>query len=39
MSNKSENKDEGNCTIDDYNLNSDTETKKNSEVNELLMLQ
>ena len=32
MSNKSENKDEENCTIDDYNLNSDTETEKNSEV-------
>ena len=40
MSIKSENKDEENCTIDDYNLNSDTETEKNSEVNELqIMLQ
>ena len=38
MSNKSENKDEENCTIDDYNLNSDTETEKNSEVNELQIL-
>ena len=27
-----------NCTIDDYNLNSDTETEKNSEVNELQIL-
>ena len=34
MSNKSENKDEENCTIDNYNLNSDTESEKNSEVNE-----
>ena len=38
MSSKSENKDEKNCTIDDYNLNSDTETEKNSEVNELQIL-
>ena len=38
MSNKSENKDEENCTIDGYNLNSDTETEKNSEVNELQIL-
>ena len=38
MSNKSENKDEENCTIDDYNLNSDTETEKNSEVNQLKFL-
>ena len=38
MSNKSENKNEENCTIDDYNLNSDTETEKNSEVNELQIL-
>ena len=38
MSNKSENKDEENCTIDDYNLNSETETEKNSEVNELQIL-
>ena len=35
MSNKSENKDEENCTIDNYNLNSDTETEKNSGVNKL----
>ena len=38
MSNKSENKDEENCTIDNYNLNSDTESEKNSEVNELQIL-
>ena len=38
MSNKSENKNEENCTIDDYNLNSDTETEKNSEVNQLQIL-
>ena len=38
MSNQSENNDEENCTIDDYNLNSDTETEKNSEVNELQIL-
>ena len=38
MSNKSENKDEENCTTDDYNLNSDTETKKNFEVNQLKIL-
>ena len=38
MSNKSENKDEENCTIDDCNLNSDAETEKNSEVNELQIL-
>ena len=35
MSNKSGNKGEENCTIDDYNLNSDTGTEKNSEVKEL----
>ena len=38
MSNKSENKDEENCTIDNYNLNSDTASEKNSEVNELQIL-
>ena len=38
MSNKSENKDEENCTIDDCKLNSDTETEKNSEVNQLQIL-
>ena len=38
MSNKTENKDEENCTTDDYNLNSDTETEKNFEVNELQIL-
>ena len=38
MSNKSENKDEENCTIDDYNLNSGAETEKNSEVNVLQIL-
>ena len=38
MCNKSENKDEENCTIDDYNLNSDTGTGKNSEVNQLQIL-
>ena len=38
MSKKSENKDEENCTIDDYNQNSDTKTEKNSEVNELQIL-
>ena len=38
MSNKSGNKGEENCTIDDYNLNSDTGTEKNSEVNELQIL-
>ena len=27
-----------NCTIDDYNLNSGTETEKNFEVNELQIL-
>ena len=37
-SNKSESKDEENCSIDDYNLNSDTETEKNSEVDELQIL-
>ena len=35
---KSENKEEENCAIDDYNLNSDSETEKNSEVNELQIL-
>ena len=38
MSNKSENKDEENCTIDDCKLNSDTETEKNYEVNQLQIL-
>ena len=38
MSNKSENKDEENCTIDDYNLNSDTGTEKNSDVNNELQI-
>ena len=38
MSNKSENRDEENCTINDYNLNTDTETEKNYEVNELQIL-
>ena len=37
MSNKSENKNEENCTIDDYNLNSE-QKQKNSEVNELQIL-
>ena len=38
MSNKSENKNEENSTIDDCNLNSDTEAEKNSEVNQLQIL-
>ena len=37
MSNKSENKDEENCTIDDYNLNL-AQKLRNSEVNELQIL-
>ena len=37
MSNKSENKNEENCTIDDYNLNSE-QKQKNFEVNELQIL-